>query len=88
MLCVNVMHEIGHGFREKTRMNAGNLQRVGDVALGIHQQFTRQADDPFVRPATGGRRQFRGGSVSDVDADDGKVAVIKFPNVGATATAN
>lgn len=62
------------------------LEAVGDVALGVHQQIAWQTDDSFIRAAAGGWWQFGGGSIRDVNSDDGKVAVVEFPDVRATAT--
>ena len=69
-------------------MDARTLHLVGDVALGVHQKFARQADNPFIWPATGCWRQLGGSGVGDVYADDSEVATFKFPNIRATATAD
>ena len=64
------------------------LETVGDVALGVHQKITRQTDNPFIRTATGCRRQFGGGSIRDVDADHGKITIFEFPDVRTTPAGN
>ncbi len=56
--------------------------RVGNVPLGIHQKIARQSDDPLIRPTTGSWRQFCNRLSSHVYTDDGKIAVVEFPNVG------
>ena len=60
------------------------LEAVGDVAFGIHQKIARQTDDPFIWTTTGCRRQFRDGDISNINADDGKVATVKLPDVRTT----
>ena len=64
------------------------LEAVGNVAFGVHEQVARQTDDPFIRSTTGRGRQFGDGSIRDVDADDGEIAVVEFPNVRATPAAD
>src|SRR5665213_2056430 len=59
------------------------LEVVRNVALGVDQEIARQADDAFIRAATGRRRQLGGGGIRDVNADDGEVAAFKLPNVRA-----
>ena len=57
---------------------------VGNVPLGIHQKFARQADYPLVRAAASRGRQFGSSGGRNVGADHGKVAVGKLPDVRAT----
>ena len=47
---------------------------VGNVRFGFQQKIAGNENDPLVRTATGGRRQFGHCSGSDVYADDGEVA--------------
>jgi hypothetical protein len=54
---------------------------VGNIPLGIHQKISRQPDNPFIRPATGSRRQFRNRHRRDVCANNGKITVVEFPNI-------
>jgi hypothetical protein len=60
------------------------LEAVRDVAFGVHQKIAWQADNPLIRAATGRGRQLWGGSIRDVDADNGKITAFKLPNVRAT----
>jgi hypothetical protein len=55
---------------------------VGDVMLGVDQEVARQPDNPLIGATTCRRRQFTG-STRDVNADDGEVATLKFPDVWA-----
>jgi hypothetical protein len=64
------------------------LALVGNVRLGVDKEISRDANDPFVRSAPSSRGQFRSGSVRDVYADHGEIAIIEFPNVRAPATAD
>ena len=64
------------------------LEAVGNVALGSHQKTAWQADNPFIRATTGGRRQLGDGCIRDVNADDRKIAVFKLPDVRATPAAD
>jgi hypothetical protein len=63
------------------------LHVVGDVPLGVDQKAARQADNAFIRATAGSGRQFRGGGIRNVYADDGEVAVGEFPYVGAPGAA-
>ena len=58
------------------------LGPVRDVRLGIHQYIARDSHDPFVWSATGRGRQ-RPGQIRDVNADDGEIAALDFPNIRA-----
>jgi len=62
------------------------LEAVGDVALGVDQQVARQADNTLIRAATGRFGQLGDGGIRDVNADDGKIAVFKLPDVRAATT--
>jgi hypothetical protein len=65
-----------------------SLDAVGNVTLGVDEEATRQTNDALILAAAGGGRQFGNGSIRDVDANDGKIAIRKFPNVGASVTRN
>jgi DNA-binding XRE family transcriptional regulator len=54
--------------------------------LGKHERFARNPHNSFVWSTTGRGRQLSGRS-GNVRADDGKVAVIEFPNIGTAVTA-
>jgi len=56
-------------------------------ALGVHQKTARQTDNSFIRSASGSRWQFFNCRRRHVYADDGKIAVFKFPNVGTAGAA-
>jgi hypothetical protein len=60
------------------------LEAVWNVAFGVHQKIAWQPDNPLIRATSGCWRQFVGGSIRDVDADNGKITAFKFPNVRAT----
>jgi len=60
------------------------LEAVRDVPLGVHQKIARQTDNPLIRATAGRWRQLGDGGSGDVDADHGKVATVKLPNVRAT----
>ena len=60
------------------------LEAVGDVALGVDQQVAREPDNPLIRATAGRWRQLWCCGSGDVYADDGKVAIVEFPNVRAT----
>jgi len=62
-------------------------QRVGDIALGHDECFARQADDALVGATVRGRRQSPR-RMAQVDADDGEVAICKFPDVRTTSQCN
>jgi len=64
------------------------LEAVGNVALGVHQEIAWQTDNPFIRATTGRSRQLGSGGIRDVDADHGKIAIFKLPNVWATPAAD
>jgi DNA-binding phage protein len=64
------------------------LEAVGNVVFGIHQQIAWQTDNAFIRPTTCRGRQSRCGGIRDVNANDGKITVFKFPNVRATSAAD
>ena len=59
------------------------LEAVGDVAFGVHQQLARQTDNALIRTTASRWRQLGDGSFGDVNADDGEVAIVELPNVGA-----
>ncbi len=58
------------------------LEAVGDVALGVHQQIARQADNALIGTTAGGWRQLGDSGIGDVNADDGEVAAFNFPDIG------
>ena len=60
------------------------LEAVGNAALGVDQQIARQTDNAFIRSTTGRGWQFLDGSIGNVNADDGEISVVEFPNVRAT----
>src|SRR5438552_4010441 len=62
-----------HG--DKAPSRAGVLRRGRDVWLCEDECLARNPYDPLVRPATGRGRQTRNRNISDVFADDRKVAV-------------
>lgn len=64
-------------------MREADLDRVGDIRLGFHQEFSWNPHDSFVRSAPGTRRQFIG-ERRNVGANDGKVTVRHFPEIGTT----
>ena len=70
------------------REQSEKLNPVGDVPLGVHQQITRQADNPLIWSTTSRRWQFGSGNIGDVDTNDSKITAFKFPNVRASATAD
>lgn len=59
------------------------LVTVGDILFGVHQEIAREPDNTFIRATAGGRWQLGNGRRRDVDADDGKVAIVEFPYVRA-----
>ena len=69
----------------KATATAGS-KTVRDIRLGENERFARNPHNPLIRSATG-----RGGQlprqISDVRADDGKVAAVEFPNVRTTTAA-
>jgi hypothetical protein len=66
-----------HGEAERAR-----LDLIRNVRLGVDEKIARDSDDPFIRPAAGRRRQLWLGSVCDVYANHGEIAIVEFPNVG------
>jgi DNA-binding XRE family transcriptional regulator len=63
------------------------LETVGDAGLGEHERCARNSHHALIRAAPGGRRQLPGG-IGNVGANDGEVAVVEFPNIRTTATAD
>lgn len=59
------------------------LRVFGDVPLGIYQNSPWNPHDPLIWPAACRWWQVRSGFRSDVRTDDGEVAIVKFPYVGA-----
>jgi hypothetical protein len=71
-------------FREK---NLEMLNPVGNVPLGQHQSLALNANDPLIRTAASGRRQFLR-HVGHIYANEGKVTINEFKDVGATTATN
>lgn len=67
-----------------TRRTARESEAIWNIPLGEHQCFARNPHHALVWSATCRGRQ-RPGHIRYVGTDDGKIAIVKFPNVG-TAT--
>jgi hypothetical protein len=63
---------------------SASLDLIGNIGLNENKHLAGDADNALVGPATSGWRQFRRGSVGDVNANDGKITIGEFKDVRAT----
>jgi hypothetical protein len=63
------------------------LNAIGNVSLGKHKGFAGNSDDAFIGAATSCGRQLPG-RICHVEANEGKITIGEFKNVGATTTAD
>ncbi len=75
----------GNGSITAGRFEILELQAFGNVRSREDQGFSGHPDDGFVGTTAGRGWQFRLGPAGDVDADDGKIAILQFKNVRAAA---
>ena len=79
-------NQIGDGQYHREQFD--KLNTVRNVSLGVHQKVAWQANDAFIRATTSRWWQFGSGDIGDVYTDDGKIAAVQFPDVGATMTSD
>jgi hypothetical protein len=60
------------------------LDLIGNVGFGENKRFAGDSDNALIRAATSRGRQLGSGSIGDINANHGKVAIGEFKDVRAT----
>ena len=81
-LCNHALIEAGISWG----FNPRQLNAVGNISFGFHQQISRQADNLFIGTTACRWWQLGDGDIGYINANYGEVAAFQLPNIRATAT--